>query len=404
MAAASTATDGEPQGEAIPMPITPEPLASNAPVAANAQTPATLATDAAAQSITGSLVAKVAAPTTIVSGEAAPTAPVGPEATADQTAATDANLDQMVAKTLSTKTEEASATKPKAKTERASAKTDPAADLLATIAASKDPAAAEPAAGTKAAEPDARPTGDQAKQNRDDAQGQTSQSSQNPAALPVAPAAVGDFAKTAAAPVQAAPVAGKVSDVAKTETLDSAQSAMPAAKTFANDAGLAPNALLSPAPTTVAEAAKFSAPTTLVRVPMTELGATVVRMAKSGENAFDLRLDPLDLGRVDVKVEIADNGRINATFLVERKETLEMLQRDQSQLQKAFDMAGLKTDAGSLSFSLKDQNNPGNQGTPREFRAFGRYDQSPDSADLAANDAPIISRPTSALRALDISV
>jgi len=105
-------------------------------------------------------------------------------------------------------------------------------------------------------------------------------------------------------------------------------------------------------------------------VPVTELGTTVVRMAKAGENSFDLRLDPLDLGQVDVKVEIADNGRINATFLVERKETLEMLQRDQSQLQKAFDQAGLKTDSRFAQLSLKDQSDPGNQGTPRAVQGF----------------------------------
>jgi flagellar hook-length control protein FliK len=139
------------------------------------------------------------------------------------------------------------------------------------------------------------------------------------------------------------------------------------------------------------------------RVPVTELGTYVARMAKTGENNFDLRLDPLDLGRVDVKVEITESGKINATFLVERKETLEMLQKDSSQLQQAFENAGLKADSNSLSFSLKDQSNSGNQGNPKAFRSFSQYDLNPDSTQ-AANDAAVPVRATTALRALDISI
>jgi flagellar hook-length control protein FliK len=167
----------------------------------------------------------------------------------------------------------------------------------------------------------------------------------------------------------------------------------------ANLANAAPAQAASDTPKASATSQTQAAP----RVPVPELGTYVARMAKTGENNFDLRLDPLDLGRVDVKVEITESGKINATFLVERKETLEMLQKDSSQLQQAFENAGLKADSNSLSFSLKDQSNSGNQGNPKAFRSFSQYDLNPDSTQ-AANDAAIPVRTTTALRALDISI
>ncbi|MFC6740326.1 flagellar hook-length control protein FliK [Methylobacterium tardum] len=57
---------------------------------------------------------------------------------------------------------------------------------------------------------------------------------------------------------------------------------------------------------------------------------------------FQIRLDPVELGRIDVKLEIDKaRGTVTTHLVVDRPETLAMLQRDAGQLQQALSQAGL---------------------------------------------------------------
>ncbi len=74
----------------------------------------------------------------------------------------------------------------------------------------------------------------------------------------------------------------------------------------------------------------------------------------NGSNAFQIRLDPIELGRVDVKLEIDKaRGTVTTHLVVDRPETLAMLQRDANQLQQALTQAGLDPSAGGLNLSLR---------------------------------------------------
>ncbi|MCZ8184268.1 MAG: flagellar hook-length control protein FliK [Beijerinckiaceae bacterium] len=97
-------------------------------------------------------------------------------------------------------------------------------------------------------------------------------------------------------------------------------------------------------------------PTPLQMLPI-EIGMQAVR----GVTNFQIRLDPAELGRVDVKLQIKENGEVNASLVVDRVETLQMLRRDASTLQQAFEQAGLKQSADGLTFSLRGDGQSGQQ-------------------------------------------
>lgn len=109
-------------------------------------------------------------------------------------------------------------------------------------------------------------------------------------------------------------------------------------------------------------------------VPLDQLALEITTRANKGERRFDIRLDPPELGRIDVKLEIDGKGNTTTKLIVERAETLDMLQRDARGLEKALQNAGLKADAGSLQFSLQQdaQAQHGQQSHAPEMR--GRPD------------------------------
>ena len=61
------------------------------------------------------------------------------------------------------------------------------------------------------------------------------------------------------------------------------------------------------------------------------------------------------LGRIDVQLTVDREGRVKSKLVVEKQETLELLQRDQRNLERALSQAGVQTGENSLEFSLKDQ-------------------------------------------------
>ena len=109
-------------------------------------------------------------------------------------------------------------------------------------------------------------------------------------------------------------------------------------------------------------------------VPLDQLAVEIATRANKGERRFDIRPDPPELGRIDVRLEIDSKGNTTAKLIVERAETLDMLQRDARGLEKALQNSGLKTDAGGLQFSLQQdtQAQHGNQSHAPEMR--GRPD------------------------------
>ncbi|MBK1840845.1 flagellar hook-length control protein FliK [Azospirillum sp. YIM B02556] len=85
---------------------------------------------------------------------------------------------------------------------------------------------------------------------------------------------------------------------------------------------------------------------------MAQLAAPLVRVAESGGGEFHIDLAPAELGRIRVVAEVSD-GKVSLTVQAEQADTLALLRRDLTQLERALGDAGLSLDSSSLQFSLQ---------------------------------------------------
>ncbi|MFM7607705.1 MAG: flagellar hook-length control protein FliK, partial [Alphaproteobacteria bacterium] len=118
-----------------------------------------------------------------------------------------------------------------------------------------------------------------------------------------------------------------------------------------------------------AEAPLSSTPTRELATPMParQLAPVVVSLALGrGNEALTIALDPVELGRVEVSIgQGKEAGQVR--IVAERPETLALLQRDQRELDRALNQAGLGDMARSLSFSLaSDQQRQQHHGFAQE--------------------------------------
>ena len=65
-----------------------------------------------------------------------------------------------------------------------------------------------------------------------------------------------------------------------------------------------------------------------------------------------IRLDPIELGRVEIRLGHAHDAPAKVELTVERPETLLMLLRDQPQLHRALDLAGVPAAGRTVQFHL----------------------------------------------------
>ncbi|MEA3079916.1 MAG: flagellar hook-length control protein FliK, partial [Sphingomonadales bacterium] len=118
--------------------------------------------------------------------------------------------------------------------------------------------------------------------------------------------------------------------------------------------------LASPAnPTTPAANAPTQpqAPAQTAAVPLSGLAVAVAitTQAQAGNKHFEIRLDPPELGRIDVKLDVDRDGNVSTRLVVDRSDTLDLLKRDASALERALQQSGLKTSDNALEFSLRQQ-------------------------------------------------
>jgi flagellar hook-length control protein FliK len=102
------------------------------------------------------------------------------------------------------------------------------------------------------------------------------------------------------------------------------------------------------------------APGMIPNVPLAAVPVEIAMKGLAGVNRFEIRLHPEDLGRIDVRLDIEDDGSVQARLVVDRVETLALLQRDAKTLERAFEQAGLKPSEGGIDLTLRDP-----QGEPR---------------------------------------
>ena len=89
--------------------------------------------------------------------------------------------------------------------------------------------------------------------------------------------------------------------------------------------------------------------------PVQSIAIQIAQKAQNGIKQFEIRLNPPELGRVDVRLEFGRDGQVTTHLIVEKPETLDMLNKDARQPERALADAGMDTGDDGLSFSLKDQ-------------------------------------------------
>lgn len=100
-----------------------------------------------------------------------------------------------------------------------------------------------------------------------------------------------------------------------------------------------------------------------VHVPESQYGAVshqvqvgIRQVAQGGVERITIQLTPEDMGRVDVRMDVGADGRAHIVFTADKADALEQMQRDARFLEKALQDAGVKADAGSMEFNLRQQN------------------------------------------------
>lgn len=86
-----------------------------------------------------------------------------------------------------------------------------------------------------------------------------------------------------------------------------------------------------------------------------QISVQITKAVNDGMDRINIQLRPENLGRVDVRLEVGHDGRTQALVIVDNKDTMELLQRDAKDLQRALEEAGLKLESDGLNFSLRGQ-------------------------------------------------
>jgi flagellar hook-length control protein FliK len=127
--------------------------------------------------------------------------------------------------------------------------------------------------------------------------------------------------------------------------------------------------------------------------------------ALQGLKEFQIRLDPAELGRVDVRLEIGDDKSVSAKVVVDRVETLHLLQRDARTLERAFEQAGLKSSDAGIDISLRDPSQQQRQGNGEAWEGEGQFaTRHMRAVERETDIQPITIRRTLHMGALDRSV
>jgi flagellar hook-length control protein FliK len=95
-------------------------------------------------------------------------------------------------------------------------------------------------------------------------------------------------------------------------------------------------------------------PRTPAASPAEQVAPALVSLAHApdGTQRLTLRLDPPDLGHVQIRIDRPPEAPARVDITVEKAETLTLLLRDQPQLQRALDQAGVPPDGRSVTFHV----------------------------------------------------
>ncbi|MBI2235335.1 MAG: flagellar hook-length control protein FliK [Micavibrio aeruginosavorus] len=120
--------------------------------------------------------------------------------------------------------------------------------------------------------------------------------------------------------------------------------------------------------------------------PATQVvAASLIRAGQAGEDQnLRLKLDPPELGRIEVHMQFTKDKTMKAHMVIEKPETMLMLQRDAQALERALQEAGMDMGGSGLSFELADQNQMSGERNDHHggHSGSGSDDAPDDGADL----------------------
>ncbi|MES1152908.1 MAG: flagellar hook-length control protein FliK, partial [Dongia sp.] len=125
--------------------------------------------------------------------------------------------------------------------------------------------------------------------------------------------------------------------------------------------------------------------------PHEQVAVQIQRAAQNGGGRLTVDLQPAELGRVEIKMSVDKDKNVTASVVVDRPATLDLLQRDARNLERILQDAGLQTDSGSLSFSLR--NSGGDAQGQNQGGGTGTGNRGQSGGDAAATAAEAV-RPT----------
>ena len=181
----------------------------------------------------------------------------------------------------------------------------------------------------------------------------------------------------------------------------------PSGESRAEGVSMQPPAFMGPdgmlqradAPLPSSPAREASAP-----LPARQLAPVVVSLVLGrGDEALTIALDPVELGRVEVSIgQGKEAGQIR--IVAERPETLALLQRDQRDLDRALNQAGLDDMGRSLSFSLASDQGRQHQQQHAAHHGANRFAGALTGIELERPLGPIPMPARAATSLLDIAV
>lgn len=97
-------------------------------------------------------------------------------------------------------------------------------------------------------------------------------------------------------------------------------------------------------------------PAVLHRADVAEQVHVALKQAvREGVDQITVQLMPEDLGRIEVKLELGQDAVTRVSFLVDKQHTFDLIQRDAAQLERMLQDAGVRADAGSMQFNLRQE-------------------------------------------------
>jgi|GEM_PF-2826487 len=129
----------------------------------------------------------------------------------------------------------------------------------------------------------------------------------------------------------------------------------------------------------------------------------------ASERQFVIQLDPPNLGRVKITLDFAENNTVKAKILAERPETVSLLQKDSSLLERTLQNSGFDASAsGAISFNLA-QGDSFSQSMRDSSNQSGQNKKSSSSEDgtdfaIIENALPIFVDPKTGLTHVNVVI